>query len=82
MLKYVLVSYTSWIIAIKSEHDGIMTLEFFTMLERIFKSYKQETKKSKWNHKPQFTIDKCIIFWKVILNLFWKYFSYYNKKSL
>ena len=32
MLTYVLVSLTSWITAVKPEHDGNMTLEFPTML--------------------------------------------------
>ncbi len=40
MLIYVLVSHTSWITAVKSEHNGIMTLESPTILERTVKSYK------------------------------------------
>ncbi len=47
MLTYVLVSLMSWIIAVKSEHDGNMTLESPTVLERTVKSCKQETKKPK-----------------------------------
>ncbi len=47
MLTYILVSHMSWITAVKSEHDGNMILESSTMLERIVKLYKQETKKLK-----------------------------------
>ncbi len=75
MLTYVLVSHTSWITAVKSEHDGIMILEFSTILERTVKSYKQETKKLKWNHRPQFYTDDHIHFKRITLRLYWKYLS-------
>ena len=52
MLTYVLVSLTSWITAVKSEHDGNMTLESPIVLERTVKSYKQETKEPKRNYRP------------------------------
>ncbi len=57
MLTYVLVSLMSWITAVKSEHDGIMTLESPIMLERTVKSYKQETKELKRKYRSQFPTD-------------------------
>ncbi len=70
MLTYVLVSLTSWITAVKSEHDGNMTLESPTMLERTVKSYKQETKELKRNHRPQFHTDDRSYFKSITLRLF------------
>ncbi len=70
MLTYVLVSLTSWITAVKSEHDGNMTLEFPTMLERTVKSYKQETKEPKRNYRPQFPTDDHFNFKRIALRLF------------
>jgi len=70
MLIYVLVSHMSWITTIKSEYDGIITLEFPTMLERTVKSYKQETKKLKQNHRPQFHTDDRIHFKRITLRLY------------
>ena len=62
MLTYVLVSYMSWLIAVKSEYDGNIILEFPTILERIVKSYKQKIKETKWNHRSQFYSDDHFIF--------------------
>ncbi len=47
-----------------------MTLESSTMLERTVKSYKQETKESKRNHRPQFSTDDHIYFKSIALKLF------------
>ncbi len=78
MLTYVLVSLTSWITAVKSEHDDNMILESPTILERTVKSYKQETKESKRKHRPQFPTDDHIYFKSIALRLFWKYLPKVN----
>ena len=51
-----------------------MILESPTMLERTVKSYKQETKELKWNHKSQYLTNDYIYFKKYYSKIILKVF--------